>query len=97
LHKSNGSITLGEAAKQLALPERRVRELISDGILIPVQIEHLSSLRYINSVDEHMRIVSSVKVLDNADQHDNAVLLVLDIFIDDKHIDKLSFNLHDYA
>ncbi|WP_446812023.1 hypothetical protein ACH50O_10830 [Methylomonas sp. 2BW1-5-20] len=63
----------------------------------PTQIEQLSSLRYINTIDEYMRIVSSVKVLDDAHQHDNAVLLVLDIFIDDKHIDKMSFNLQNYA
>lgn len=44
-----------------------------------------------------MRIVSSVKVLDNAHQHDNSGLLVLDIFIDDKQIDRMSFNLHNYT
>lgn len=65
-------------------------------ILTPSQIEHLSSLRYINSIDEHMRIVSSVKVSDDAHQSDNLVLLILDIFIDDKQIDKMSFNLHNY-
>lgn len=43
-----------------------------------------------------MRIVSSVKVLDVVQQHDNSVLLILDIFIDDKQIDKMSFNLHKY-
>ena len=43
-----------------------------------------------------MRIVSSVKVLDVAHHYDNAVLLILDIFIDDKQIDKMSFNLHNY-
>ncbi|MCK9607920.1 MAG: hypothetical protein M0R33_15870 [Methylomonas sp.] len=66
-------------------------------LLTPTQIEHLSALRYINNIDEHMRIVSSVKLLDDAHQHDNTVLLVLDIFIDDKQIDKMSFNLHHYA
>lgn len=61
------------------------------------QIEHLSSLRYINLIDEHMKIVSSVKVFDNAGPDDNSVLLILDIFIDDKQIDRISFNLHNYA
>gem|GEM_PF-2535575 len=65
--------------------------------LSPVQIEHLSSLRYINPIDEHMKIVSSVKVLDNAHPHDTSALLILDIFIDDKQIDRISFNLHHYA
>lgn len=66
-------------------------------VLTPEQIEHLSSLRYINAIDEHMRIVAGVKVLDNTGQYDNSVLLVLDIFIDDNRIDKMSFNLHNYA
>ncbi|MDD4915936.1 MAG: hypothetical protein PHW13_12965 [Methylococcales bacterium] len=61
------------------------------------QIEHLSSLRYINNIDAHMRIVSSVILPDNAHQQHNSVLLVLDIFFDNKQIDKMSFNLHNYA
>ncbi|MGR8934660.1 MAG: hypothetical protein ACU837_09770 [Gammaproteobacteria bacterium] len=43
-----------------------------------------------------MKIVSSVKVFDNPDPYDNPMLLVLDIFIDNKQIDKMSFNLHNY-
>ncbi|AEG02909.1 hypothetical protein [Methylomonas methanica] len=65
--------------------------------LTSAEIEHLSSLRYINAIDKHMRIVSSVKVPDQAQQQDSAVLLLLDIFIDDKQIDSMSFNLHNYA
>ncbi|MBD9356090.1 hypothetical protein [Methylomonas albis] len=71
--------------------------MTQNNVLNPAQIEHLSALRYINNIDEHMKIVSSVKVLDDADQYDNAVLLVLDIFIDDKQIDKMSFSLRNYA
>lgn len=71
--------------------------MTNKNVLSPTQIEHLASLRYINTIDEHMRIVSSIKVLDNAHQHDNSALLVIDIFIDDKQIDKMSFNLHNYA
>jgi len=66
-------------------------------VLSPSQIEHLSSLRYINAIDEHMRIVSSVQVRDVAHQDDTLALLILDIFIDDKQIDRMSFNLHNYA
>ena len=71
--------------------------MTNKNVLTPTQIEQLSSLRYINNIDEHMKIVSSVKVLENAPQYDNSVLLVLDIFIDDKQIDRMSFNLHNYA
>ena len=70
--------------------------MTNKNVLTSSQIGHLSSLRYINNIDEHMRIVSSVKVLDVVQQHDNSVLLILDIFIDDKQIDKMSFNLHKY-
>lgn len=33
---ANGGLTLGEAARQLALPERRVRELIAGGVITPL-------------------------------------------------------------
>jgi len=39
--------------------------MTNTNVLSPAQIEHLSALRYINAIDEHMRIVSSVKVLDD--------------------------------
>lgn len=70
--------------------------MTNKNVLTPSQIEHFSSLRYINKIDELMKIVSSVEVLDDAQQHGNSVLLVLDIFIDDKQIDRMSFNLHNY-
>lgn len=70
--------------------------MTNKNVLTPSQIEHLSSLRYINKIDELIKIVSSVEVLDDAQQHGNSVLLVLDIFIDDKQIDRMSFNLHNY-
>ena len=70
--------------------------MTNKNVLTSSQIEQLSSLRYINRIDEHMKIVSSVKVLDDARQYDNSVLLVLDIFVDDKQIDKMSFTLHNY-
>ena len=71
--------------------------MTNNKLLTPTQIEHLSSLRYINNIDEHMKIVASVKVLDDTHQYDSFVLLILDIFIDNKQIDKMSFNLHNYA
>jgi len=40
---AKGCVTLGEAAKQLALPERRVRELISAGILKPLVSRQLGN------------------------------------------------------
>lgn len=71
--------------------------MTNKNLLTSTQIEHLSALRYINSIDTVMKIVSSVKVLDDAHQHGNSVLLVLDIFIDGKQVDRMSFNLHNYA
>lgn len=85
-------------ATQLSIALAFLKLMMSHkNLLTSEQIEHLSSLRYINSIDAHMKIVSSVKVLDNTTQRDSLVQLLLDIFIDDKHLDKMSFNLHNYA
>lgn len=71
--------------------------MTNQNLLTPSQIEQLSSLRYINKIDDHMRIVSSIKLLDKALQNDNDVLLVLDIFFDTEQVETMSFNLHNYS
>jgi hypothetical protein len=61
------------------------------------QIQHLSSMRFINRIDEHLNIVSGVRisaVTDNAPYH---VHLLLDIYYDDQQIEKLSFNLTNFS
>jgi len=61
------------------------------------QIQHLSSLNFINRIDEHLNIVSGVKMLSATNNDPNMVLLLLDIYYDEQLIEKLSFNLHDFA
>ena len=60
------------------------------------QIEYLSSLSFINRIDDHLRIVSAVKIVPIAEDYPPRVVLVLEIYYDDKKIDNLSFDLHGY-
>jgi hypothetical protein len=60
------------------------------------QIQHLSSLRFINRIDEHLNIVSGVKISTTTDNIPPHVLLLLDIYYDDEQLEKLSFNLHNF-
>jgi hypothetical protein len=60
------------------------------------QIQHLSSLRFINRIDEHLNIVSGVKISTTTDNIPPRVLLLLDIYYDDKQLEKISFNLHNF-
>lgn len=60
------------------------------------QIEYLSSLSFINRIDEHLRIVSAVKILATAGGYPPRVVLMLEIYYDDQKIDNLSFDLHGY-
>jgi hypothetical protein len=60
------------------------------------QVEYLSSLKFINKIDEHLRIVSAIKIVPVADGYPPRVVLILEIYYDDQKIDKLSFDLHGY-
>ncbi|WP_455220763.1 hypothetical protein [Kaarinaea lacus] len=61
------------------------------------QIQHLSSLRFINRIDNHLNIVSGVRISAATDSIPHHVYLLLDIYYDDEQIEKLSFNLHNFA
>jgi hypothetical protein len=65
-------------------------------VLDQTQIDQLSTLCFINRIDGHLKIVSSVKVSTTVDGTFYRVLLVLEIFYDEDKIDELSFNLHNY-
>ncbi|MGD8938839.1 MAG: hypothetical protein PVJ72_05630 [Gammaproteobacteria bacterium] len=64
-------------------------------VLDQTQIDQLSTLCFINRIDSHLKIVSSVKVFTTVDGTFR-ILLVLEIFYDEEKIDELSFNLHNY-
>ncbi len=65
-------------------------------VLDQTQIDHLSTLCFINRIDSHLKTVSSVKVFATKSGTPCRVLLVLEIFYDSEKIDELSFNLHNY-
>jgi hypothetical protein len=60
------------------------------------QIDHLSSLHFINRVDDHLRIVSSVDIILLAENTPPRVMLQLEIYYNNDRFDTLSFDLHDY-
>jgi hypothetical protein len=60
------------------------------------QIDYLSSLHFINRIDEHLKIVSRVQIL-NAEHPDMMrVMLALEIYYHSHLVDDLSFDLHNY-
>ena len=61
------------------------------------QIDQLSSLHFINQIDDHLRVVSNVNVVAVAEHRPRRVMLALDIFYDNHNVDTLGFNLHNYA
>lgn len=60
------------------------------------QIDNLSSMNYINRVDDHLKIVSGIQVIHSKDPAMMRVILALEIFYDSDKIDNLSFDLHNY-
>ena len=85
-------------AAELSATEVPVDETGIDGTKFSQeQIEHLTSIRFINRIDEHLNIVAGVRisaVTANAPYH---VHLLLDIYYDDQQIEKLSFNLTNFS
>jgi hypothetical protein len=61
------------------------------------QIEYLSSLHFINKVDHHLKLLSSVKVINPAENTPPRVILELEIFYDNHQTGTLSFDLHNYG
>lgn len=60
------------------------------------QIEYLTSLRFINNIDQHLRILSSVNVITDTMHSPTRVLLILEIYYDNDKTGNLSFDLHNY-
>jgi len=60
------------------------------------QIDYLSSQHFINKIDQHLRIISSVRVVSHAVNTAPSVVLKIDIYYDNHQSGNLSFNLHNY-
>jgi hypothetical protein len=61
-----------------------------------VQIDYLSSQYFINKIDHHLRIISSVKIVSHDVNTSPRVILKLEIFYDNHQSGNLSFDLHNY-
>lgn len=60
------------------------------------EIDYLSSLHFINNIDHHLRIISSVKLISNATHTAYRVMLMLEIFYNNDKYGNLSFDLRNY-
>lgn len=60
------------------------------------QIDHLASLHFINPIDQHLRIISSIKIISDKIITSPRIILELEIYYDNHHTGDLSFNLHNY-
>lgn len=60
------------------------------------QIDDLASQHFINNIDHHLRVISSVRVVGDAASAAPQVILELEIYYDNHPSGRLSFNLHNY-
>ena len=60
------------------------------------QIESLLSLHIINRIDDHLKIVSGIDIINNGADLPPRVILLLEIFYNSNRVDTLSFDLHNY-
>jgi len=61
------------------------------------QIAHLNSLRFINNVDQSLKIISAVQLDHGADDVLERVLLLLELYFEGERVSQLSFNLHNHS
>lgn len=64
--------------------------------LSQAQIDHLSTLHFINKIDQHLRILSSIKVTAISADSPLRIILNIEIFYDNQQVGSLSFDLHNY-
>ena len=69
----------------------------TDAQLSKEQIEHLSSLHYINRIDDHLKAVASIRIVNHSASIPPRIILMLEMYYDDKKVDNLSFDLHNYS
>jgi len=60
------------------------------------QIDYLSSLHFINKIDHHLQILSSIKLIPAAVTSPSRIILQLEIYYDNQQTGSLSFDLHNY-
>lgn len=60
------------------------------------QVDYLSSLHFINKIDNHLKAVSSINVLTFSADSPPRVVMQLEIYYNDDKVDTLSFDLHNY-
>lgn len=69
---------------------------LNDAVFSQEQIDHLSSLHNINTIDSHLRVVSSINIVPGEAGFPPRVILLLEIFYNNNSMGNLSFDLHNY-
>jgi len=64
--------------------------------LSQTQIDHLSSLHFINKIDRHLRLLSSIRIVNGKESNPTRITLNIEIFYDNHQTGSLSFDLHNY-
>lgn len=60
-------------------------------------MEHLTSLRFMNKIDDHLFVVSSVAISAPCIGAPQIISLILNVFYDGEPIENLSFDLKNYS
>jgi len=60
------------------------------------QIDYLSSLHFINKIDDHLKSVNNIQIVEIPAGQPARVILALEIYYDDSKFDVLTFDLHNF-
>lgn len=62
------------------------------------QVEYISSMKFINKIDEHVKVLAEydVRFLPSAQNVIGKIILILNVFYNGDKITELSFNLQNY-
>ena len=61
------------------------------------EMEHLTSLRFMNKIDDHLFVVSSIAISELGLDVPQKISLILNVFYDGEPIENLSFDLKNYS
>lgn len=69
---------------------------LNQALFTKEQIDYLSSLHLINKIDDHLKIVSSIEIINKEEDMPPRVILLLEIYYNNNKAGNLSFDLHNY-
>ena len=61
------------------------------------QVEHLSTIRFINKIDSQLKIITAVNIFQNHNDSINRVTLFTELYYDGERVSELSFDVHNFS